>query len=204
MVGKPASPQAAPPGDRRLLLVGEPAEEAEGGEHLGVLLVEGSRLAHRLLAAVGEMEVDAHADPLAERRLGAGPGECVAVADHRPLAEKGGAAADDALDAVPDHEVEAPGVRAHDRLPAFDGEARGARHQGEVLELVAAVGQLRRELVVLAAVREALVVESLEDDFDLLLEELPVLVLVHHEPAQGLDLAGCGSRAPPRRSPARR
>ena len=70
------------------------------------------------------------------------------------------------------------------------GRRAGTRHEGEVLELVAPVGELRRQGVVLAAMREALLVEGLEEDLDLLLEHLPVLVLVHHDPAQGLDLAG--------------
>ena len=40
----------------------------------------------------------------------------------------------------------------------------------------------------LAVVREALVVERLEDDVDLLFEDLPVERLIHHDPAEGLDL----------------
>ena len=41
-----------------------------------------------------------------------------------------------------------------------------------------------------AVVREAFVVECLEDDVDLLLEHLPVQILVHHDAAEGLDLPG--------------
>ena len=55
--------------------------------------------------------------------------------------------------------------------------------------VVAAVGHLGRQRVVLALVREALLVERLEDDVDLLLEQLAVGLLVEQRRAEGLHLA---------------
>ena len=100
------------------------------------------------------------------------------------------AAADDALDAVLGHEVERPRARADHRLPALDGQRLRARHQRDLLELVAPIGHRGRDRVVLALVGEGALVERLEDDLDLLLEELAVGVLVEHRRPERLDLAG--------------
>ena len=64
------------------------------------------------------------------------------------------------------------------------------RHQGQLLELVAAVGNARRQGVVLALVRKRFLVKRLENDLDLLLEQLATGFLVQHRRAEGLDLAG--------------
>ena len=82
----------------------------------------------------------------------------------------GRAAADHALDAVLHHEIERAGRAALDRLPAFDRQARGTRHQGQFLQRVAAIRNLGRQRVMLAFVRKAFVVECLQDDLDLFLE----------------------------------
>ena len=82
-------------------------------------------------------------------------------------------------------------------LPALHREVLRARHQGELLELVAAVRELRGDGVVLPLVGEALVVERLEDDVDLLLEHLPIERLIHHDAAEGLDLPGVISAPDP-------
>ena len=82
------------------------------------------------------------------------------------------------------------------------GRRAGRGHQGEVLELVAPVRELRGQGVVFPPVRETLVVERLEDDLDLLLEQLPVRVLVHHDAAQGFDFAGVVAAPDPEGHPA--
>src|SRR5207248_5239068 len=87
------------------------------------------------------------------------------------------------------HEVEpAPAVTDH-RQPAFDRPVDRPRHQGQLLQLIAAIRHLRRQGVVLALMREALAVERFEQDLDLLLEEFAVGVLVADRRAEGLDLA---------------
>ena len=101
----------------------------------------------------------------------------------------GGAAPEHALDAVFGHELEGARGAALDWLPAFDGLAERPRHEGDVLQRVAAVRHFWRDRVVLALVAEAVVVERLEDDVDLLLEELAVAGLVAERRAEGLDLA---------------
>ena len=109
------------------------------------------------------------------------------VTMHR--AALGRAAANDAADAVFGHEVE-PALRAAlDRLPAFHRLPQRARHQGQLLQRVAAIRHLRRQRVVLAFVGEALAVERLEDDVDLLLEQLAVGRLIEQRRAEGLHLA---------------
>ena len=153
------------------------------------------------LAAVGDKEMKAEAEPLAEFELDAAllmrllPGEHDVV--HR--AALGRAAADQALDAVLGHEVERPIAAALDRLPAFDRQPQGPRHHGQFFEVVAAIGHPRRDRVVLALVREALVVERLEDDIDLLLEQFAVGRLVRAAASQRSRPRVCGSRARRRR-----
>jgi hypothetical protein len=101
----------------------------------------------------------------------------------------GRAAADDAADAVFRHELEGAFGAALDRLPAFDRQPLRRRHQGDLLEGVAAIRPLRRDRVVLALVREGLALEGLKQDLDTLLEHLAVGVLVNERRAEGLDLA---------------
>ena len=55
---------------------------------------------------------------------------------------------------------------------------------------LAAVGNARRQGVVLALVRKRFLVKRLENDLDLLLEQLATGFLVQHRRAEGLDLAG--------------
>src|SRR5204863_5100973 len=102
----------------------------------------------------------------------------------------GRTAADQPLDAVLRHEVERPFAAALDRLPALDRPAQWPRHEGQLLQLIAAIRHLRRQGVVLALMREAGLVERLEYDLDLLFEDLAVGVLVDERPAEGFDLAG--------------
>src|SRR5712672_2794484 len=79
---------------------------------------------------------------------------------------------------------------ALDRLPAFDRQALRRRHQGDLLQRIAAIRHLRRDREVLALVRERLPLEGLEQDLDALLEHLAVGVLVEQRRPEGLDLAG--------------
>src|SRR5262249_26989564 len=106
---------------------------------------------------------------------------------HRPALSR--AAPDHSLDAVPRHELERACGGALDRLPALDRQIERARDEGELLEGVAAIGHRRRQRVVLALMREALVVEGLEDDLDLLLKERPVALLVAQWGAECFHLA---------------
>src|SRR5215475_2012248 len=88
---------------------------------------------------------------------------------HRPTL--GRATAYHALDTVLGHELK----RAHraplDRLPALDRQLERSRDEGELFEGVAAIRHLGRQRVVLALIREALVVEGFEDDIDLLVAQ---------------------------------
>src|SRR5262249_30801329 len=137
------------------------------------------------------MEVEADAEPLAQLHLAPGPAIRVAIGldDAAHGAALGHAASDEPLDAVPGHEIEATLGRALDRLPALDGMDRPG-YQREVLQIVPAGGDPRRDGVVLALVGERGVVERLEDDVDLLLEELAIGRLVEERSAEGVDLAG--------------
>src|SRR5205823_6774269 len=163
--------------------------EAERPEHLHVLLVERLDLADGLLARLGQMDENPQAKVFAEVEVLAGARACTPVRVNRPLGHRGGAAADDALDAVADHEIQRARFGADDRLPALDGAMDRARYEGQLLQLVAAVRHAGRQRVVLAAVREPLVVERLEDDLDLLLEQLAVGLLIQDRRAERLDLA---------------
>src|SRR5436305_1107934 len=91
---------------------------------------------------------------------------------HRPVARASfsRAAADHAGDAVLGHEVEGAGRAALNRLPAFDRQALRPRHQRDLLQGVAAIGDLGRDRVEAPLVAEALLVEGLEDDVDAFLE----------------------------------
>jgi hypothetical protein len=63
-------------------------------------------------------------------------------------------------------------------LPAFDRQLERSRDESELFEGVAAIRHVGRQRVVLALMREALVVEGIEDDIDLLLKERSVGLLV--------------------------
>ena len=113
----------------------------------------------------------------------------IPVAGDRAGLHRRRAAADRALDAVLDHEVEPARDGANDRLPALDRPVTGRGTRVSSSSVVAAIGHLRRQRVVLALVRERLLVERLDDDVDLLLEQFAVGVLVEHRRAERLDLA---------------
>ena len=83
--------------------------------------------------------------------------------------------------AVLGHELERAHRTALDRLPALDRQVERPRDEGELFEGVAAIRHVGRQRVVLALMREALVVEGIEDDIDLLLEERTVGFLVAQE-----------------------
>ena len=70
------------------------------------------------------------------------------------------------------------------------GSLRGARHQRQLLQRVAAVGNFGRQGVILALVRPGFFVERLEDDVYLLFKHLAVGVLVLERRAEALHLAG--------------
>jgi len=93
----------------------------------------------------------------------------------------GRATAYHALDAVLGHELECAHRAALDRLPALDRQVERPRDEGELFESVAAIRHVGRQRVVLALMREALIVEGIEDDIDLLLEERTVGFLVAQE-----------------------
>jgi len=119
------------------LLLGERADQAQGPEHLEVLLEVPRGGLDGFLLRRGDLEVESDAEPLAQLGLAPGPAEGVAVAlddgTHGPAL--GHAAPDEPLDAVLDHEVEAARARALDGLPALHG-MNGPRHEGEVLQIV--------------------------------------------------------------------
>src|SRR3954453_22033300 len=137
------------------------------------------------------MELIAERETLAEFELDASLGISLLEADHVPFdrAALGRAAADHAADAVFGHEIKSALRAALDRLPAFDRQAFRPRHQGDLLQRIAAIGHLGRDRVVLALVRERLALERLEDDLDALLEDLAVGLLVEQGRAKRLDLA---------------
>src|SRR5260370_20365621 len=106
---------------------------------------------------------------------------------HRPTL--GRATAYHALDAVLGHELERAHRAALDRLLALNRQLERSRDEGELFEGVAAIRHLGRQRVVLALIREALVVEGFEDDIDLLLKERPVGLLVAQWGAERFYLA---------------
>src|SRR5215831_8691176 len=106
---------------------------------------------------------------------------------HRPAL--GRAATHHALDTVLGHELERAHRTALDRLPALDRQPERSRDEGELFEGAAAIRHLGRQRVVLALIREALVVEGFEDDIDLLLKERPVGLLVAQWGAERFYLA---------------
>ncbi len=92
------------------------------------------------------------------------------------------------LEAVLRHHLD--GLAAGDRHPDVDRQVLRPRHQGDVLDGVAAILDRRRRLVVLALVVERLLVEAGQQELQLLLEQLAVLLGVEHRRAERLDLAG--------------
>src|SRR4030095_8000255 len=112
------------------------------GEHLDVLLEERRRLLDPLLDAVSDVERKSDAEVAAELGLLAGPRAGLAERVHDLLVRpaRRAAATDDAPDVVLGHEVERPRARADHRLPALDRQGLRAWHQGDLGQLVAAIG----------------------------------------------------------------
>src|SRR4029077_9691297 len=106
---------------------------------------------------------------------------------HRPAL--GRAAAHHAVYAVLGHELERAHRTALDRLPALDRQVERSRDEGKLFEGIAAIRHLGRQRVVLALMREALAVEGLEDDLDLLLEQSSVGLLIAQWGAERFHLA---------------
>ena len=100
------------------------------------------------------------------------------------------------------HEVQPAGAAADYGLPAFDGEVDGPGDKGDLFQVVSPIGDVNRDVVVLAVVRERLLVEGLEDDIDLLFEEVSVGLLVKEWVAEHLDLACVVAPAHPKDHPA--
>ena len=69
------------------------------------------------------------------------------------------------------------------------GRLTGRGHQGQLLELIAAIGDISGYRVVLAFVRKGFVVERLEDDLDLLFEQFAVRLLVDDRGAKRFHFA---------------
>ena len=89
----------------------------------------------------------------------------------------GRAAADQPLDVVFRHKVHRPLAGAHHRLPSFHRQRPGARHQRDFLERITAVRHFRRNPVILAFVRERILVKGFHNDFHLFLEHFPVFLV---------------------------
>ncbi len=188
--------------ERLDLLVGQGAEEAQGTEQLGMLLVVGLRLSDGSLSSLGEMEGDAEAEVLAEFGFDSRSSLGLLESANRAFGEQRRAPADEALEAVLHHEVDAAGGGAHDRLPALDGRAERSGDQGELFQFVAAIGNRRRKRVLLPTVRKGFLGQRLHHDVDLLFEDLAVGLLVEHRHSKGLDLSSVIATTHPETDPA--
>ena len=154
------------------LLVGQSRHKSERSEHLHPLFEERPRLTDRLLFALGDVEHDANHQVAPWLSLASLAGERLLPGRDRlrGCSTSGRATTDDTFDAMPGHEVETARTGADNRLEALHGTAEWARNERDLLQLVSPIRHPRRNGVVLAAMRERLLVERLEDDFDLLLE----------------------------------
>jgi hypothetical protein len=167
-----------------------------------VLLEVGARALDGPLRGVVDAHAEAEDQILAElERAALAPRGLLIVADPA-LDELLGGGGDDAFDAVSGHEVETPRAAAHDGLPDLDRLAQGTRHQRDLLQRIAPIGDLRGERVVLPPMRERLLAERLQDDLHLLLEELAVGLGVQHRVAERLHLAGVVPASHPEHDPA--
>src|SRR6266481_5445430 len=201
--GRPAEPGAIAHavlqggGGRRLRLPGRDrphvllavAQHPQRGHDLGVLLEVWTRPPDGPLHAIVDAHPEAEDQVLAELERAAVAARRLLVVADPALGQLFRGGGDDALDAVPGHEVETARAAAHDGLPDLHRPAPGTRHQGDLLQLVAAIGDLGGNRVVLPPVRERVLAERLEDDLYLLLEELAVGLSVQHRVAEGLHLA---------------
>ena len=145
---------SAAAGDGGDLLLCQPRDKPQRRKHLHMLFIDRRDLADRLLAGSSKVEMQAELQVFAELQVTAGARRGVAIGGDRPRLHRRSAAADRALDVVFDHEVEPARVGADDRLPALDRTMDRARHQGQLLERVAAIRHFRRQRVVLALVRK--------------------------------------------------
>ena len=175
------------------LLLGQPPRQTQRPEHFEVLLVVLARLPRRFLNRGRNLEMEAHRQILAQLGLRlAVPPQGIPVGVHNPVHRPAfrRTPADDALDAHLRHKLQRPPGAALNRLPALHRQRPRARHQRQLLQLVAPVGNLRRKVVMLAVMDERLLVERLENDLHLLLKKLPVGRLVQQRRTKGLHLPG--------------
>ena len=127
---------------------------------------------------------------LSELPVLAGTGRRIPVGADRALGHRRRAPTNGTLNVVLDHEIHGSRRGRDDRLPTFDRPIYRPWHQRQFRQLVAAVRHVRRQSVVLPAMREAVAVEGLEQDFHLFLEQLAVGGLVLQRTAEGFYLAG--------------
>src|SRR5207237_4630709 len=97
---------------------------------------------------------------------------------HDPVSELLAVQRQHALNSMLGHKIDtaATGYRLPDLHRAMDG----ARHQGNLAQLIAAIRHPWRQRVMLPLMGERLLVERSEDDFHLLFEELHIGGVVQH------------------------
>ena len=166
------------------------AHQAQGGGELHGLLKVGAGLFDGLFLGVADEEAVAHGHVLAQGQLPAVGGGALLIHRH-PLGQgRLRRVGNQGLDAHAAHKVDALGVAADQGLPDFHRLADGPGHQADLLQLVAPIGYVGGELVVLALVGEGFLAKGLDQHLYLLLEQLPVGVAVQHGGGEGFDFAG--------------
>src|SRR5262249_52297690 len=100
----------------------------------------------------------------------------------------GGTTAHHALDTVPGHKIHGALRAALNGLPALDWTPQRPGHESQLFEGIATVGNLGRQRVMFALMRERFFVKRLEDDLDLFLEEFTIGRLIEERRPKRFDL----------------
>src|SRR6266508_4299215 len=100
------------------------------------------------------------------------------------------------------HEIQATRATAHDRLPHGYGPMDGPGDERELFELIASIGDIGWDRIMLSMVGERFFIESLEDDLHLLFEQFAVGISIQHGRAEGLHFTGVIPPSHPKADPA--
>src|SRR5215510_6972054 len=132
----------------------EAADQSQRPEHFQIFFVVFGCRFDALLWGFGQAEMEAYSQILAQLRVATDAAQRIPIAfdDVMHGATFGHPTADSALDAVLRHEIQAALCGALDRLPTLDRAMDGLGHQGELLQFIATIGDVRWDGVICALV----------------------------------------------------
>src|SRR6266481_9912261 len=163
------------------------AHEPEWRKPLEAFVVRRLEPADGFLLGVGKVYAGSPDHVFAELFAAALPFACVVIGTHDVVQNLLSVERDHRLEPVARHELDR--LAAGDRHPDVDRQMLGPGYHGNVLEAVAAIFDRWWTFVVFALVMEGIFVETLEKEFELLLEQFAIGLRVEERCAERFYLA---------------